>query len=213
VVLGSFASSISMQSGAPTFGTPEPALVLYSMAALARRLGIPFRSGGSLCASKIPDAQAAFESANTLLPTCLAGVNFVLHTAGWLEGGLAMGYEKFVMDADQAGMMHTLLAGVDLSANGQALDAMREVGPGKHYLGCAHTQANFENAFYRSPLADNNSYEQWEAEGATNMSKRANVMYKKMLSEYVPPPMDPAIDEALLEYIAKRKAESPDSNV
>ena len=115
VVLGSFASSISMQSGAPTFGTPEPALVLYSMAALARRLGIPFRSGGSLCASKIPDAQAAFESANTLLPTCLAGVNFVLHTAGWLEGGLAMGYEKFVMDADQAGMMHTLLAGVDLS--------------------------------------------------------------------------------------------------
>ena len=96
VVLGSFASSISMQSGAPTFGTPEPALVLYSMAALARRLGIPFRSGGSLCASKIPDAQAAFESANTLLPTCLAGVNFVLHTAGWLEGGLSMGYEKFV---------------------------------------------------------------------------------------------------------------------
>src|SRR5277367_1706799 len=212
VVLGSFASSISMQSGAPTFGTPEPALVLYSMAALARRLGIPFRSGGSLCASKIPDAQAAFESANTLLPTCLAGVNFVLHTAGWLEGGLAMGYEKFVMDADQAGMMHTLLAGVDLSPNGQAIDAMREVGPGKHFLGCAHTQANFENAFYRSPLADNNSYEQWEAEGSSDMTRRANVMWKKMLAEYVPPPMDPAIDEALLDYIARRKAETPDSN-
>ncbi len=111
VVMGSFASSISMQSGAPTFGTPEPALVLYTMAALARRLGVPFRSGGSLCASKVPDAQAAFESAQTLLPTCLAGVNFVLHTAGWLEGGLAMGYEKFMMDVDQAGMMHTLLAG------------------------------------------------------------------------------------------------------
>jgi trimethylamine--corrinoid protein Co-methyltransferase len=213
VVLGSFASSISMQSGAPTFGTPEPALVLYCMAALARRLGIPFRSGGSLCASKIPDAQAAFESANTLVPTCLAGVNFVLHTAGWLEGGLAMGYEKFVMDADQAGMMHTLLAGVDLSPNGQALDAMHEVGPGKHFLGCAHTQANFENAFYRSPLADNNSYEQWEAEGAPDMAKRANGLWKKQLEEYVPPPMDPAIDEALLDYIAKRKAESPDSNV
>ena len=213
VVLGSFASSISMQSGAPTFGTPEPALVLYSMAALARRLGIPFRSGGSLCASKIPDAQAAFESANTLLPTCLAGVNFVLHTAGWLEGGLSMGYEKFVMDADQAGMMHTLLAGVDLSPNGQALDAMREVGPGKHFLGCAHTQANFENAFYRSPLADNNSYEQWEAEGATNMSKRANGLWKKMLAEYVAPPMDSSIDEALLDYMARRKASFPDSNV
>src|SRR5471030_1938777 len=134
------------------------------MEALARRLGIPFRSGVSLCASKIPDAQAAFESANTLLPTCLAGVNFVLHTAGWLEGGLAMGYEKFVMDADQAGMMHKLLEGVDLSDNGQAMDAIREVGPGKHFLGCAHTQANFETAFYRSSLADNNSFEPWDAD-------------------------------------------------
>jgi trimethylamine--corrinoid protein Co-methyltransferase len=213
VVLGSFASSVSMQSGAPTFGTPEPELVLYSMAALARRLGVPFRSGGSLCASKIPDAQAAFESANTLLPSCLAGVNFMLHVAGWLEGGLAMGYEKFVMDVDQAGMMHTLLAGVDLSPNGQALDAIREVGPGKHFLGCAHTQANFENAFYRSPLADNNSYEQWEAEGATDMAKRANALWKKQLAEYVEPPMDPAIDEALLDYIARRKASFPDSMV
>ncbi|HUX74288.1 MAG TPA: trimethylamine methyltransferase family protein [Steroidobacteraceae bacterium] len=213
VVLGSFASSISMQSGAPTFGTPEPALVLYAMAALARRLGVPFRSGGSLCASKIPDAQAAFESANTLVPTCLAGVNFVLHTAGWLEGGLAMGYEKFVMDADQAGMMHTLLAGVDLSANGQALEAIREVGPGKHFLGCGHTQANFENAFYRSPLADNNSYEQWDAEGAKDMAQRANALWKKQLAEYVAPPMDPAIDEALNDYMARRKASFADSNV
>jgi trimethylamine--corrinoid protein Co-methyltransferase len=213
MVLGSFASSVSMQSGAPTFGTPEPALVLYTMAALARRLGVPFRSGGSLCASKIPDAQAAFESANTLLPSCLAGVNFMLHVAGWLEGGLAMGYEKFVMDADQAGMMHTLLAGIDMSPNGQALDALREVGPGKHFLGCAHTQANFETAFYRSPLADNNSYEQWEAEGATDMAKRANTLWKKQLAEYVPPAIDPAIDEALLEYMARKKASVPDSMV
>src|ERR1700680_5277068 len=119
VIFGSFASSISMQSGAPTFGTPEPALVLYIMAALARRLGVPFRSGGGLRASKISAAQAAFESANTLLPTCLAGVNFVLHVAGWLEGGLAMGYEKFVMDVDQGGMMRTFLLGVELADNGQ----------------------------------------------------------------------------------------------
>ena len=213
MVLGSFASSLSMQSGAPTFGTPEPALVLYIMAALARRLGVPFRSGGGLCASKIPDAQAAFESAQTLLPTCLGGVNFVLHTAGWLEGGLAMGYEKFVMDVDQAGMMHTLLEGVDLSENGQAMDAIREVGPGKHFLGCAHTQANFENAFYRSPLADNNSFEQWDAEGAQDMAKRANTMWKKQLAEYVEPPLDPAIDEALIDYMNRRKAAFPDSMV
>ncbi|MBS0580883.1 MAG: trimethylamine methyltransferase family protein [Proteobacteria bacterium] len=213
VVMGSFASSLSMQSGAPTFGTPEPALVLYVMAALARRLGVPFRSGGSLCASKIPDAQAAFESANTLIPTCLGGVNFVLHTAGWLEGGLAMGYEKFVLDADQAGMMHTLLAGVDLTENGQALDAIREVGPGKHFLGCAHTQANFQTAFYRSPLADNNSVEQWEAEGAKDSIARANALWKKQLAEYEAPPLDPAVDEALLDYMNRRKASFPDSNV
>lgn len=213
VVFGSFASSISMQSGAPTFGTPEPALVLYVMAALARRLGVPFRSGGGLCGSKLPDAQAAFEAAQTLLPTCLAGVNFVLHTAGWLEGGLAMGYEKFMMDADQAGMMHTLLAGVDLTPNGQAMDAIAEVGPGNHFLGCAHTQANFESAFYRSPLADNNSYEQWLAEGSLDMAQRANVQWKKQLEEYVSPPLDAAVDDALLDFIGRRKAATPDSNV
>ncbi len=213
VVLGSFASSVSMQSGAPTFGTPEPALVLYVMAALARRLGVPFRSGGGLCGSKIADAQAASESANTMLPTCLGGVNFVLHTAGWLEGGLSMGYEKFIMDCDQAGMMHTLLAGVDMSENGQAMDAIREVGPGKHFLGCAHTQANFETAFYRSPITDNNSFEQWEAEGGLDLSARANALWKKQLAEYEAPPLDPAADEAVLDYVNRRKASFADSNV
>jgi trimethylamine--corrinoid protein Co-methyltransferase len=213
VVFGSFAASVSMQSGAPTFGTPEPALVLYVMASLARRLGVPFRSGGGLCGSKISDAQAAFEAANTLLPTCLAGVNFVLHTAGWLEGGLSMGYEKFVMDADQAGMMHTLLAGVDMSDNGQAMSALKEVGPGKHFLGCDHTQANFESAFYRSPLTDNNSFEQWEAEGSKDMTARANTYWKRQLAEYEAPALDPAIDEALIEYMHKRKSSFADSNV
>jgi trimethylamine--corrinoid protein Co-methyltransferase len=213
VVLGSFASSISMQSGAPTFGTPEPALVLYVMAALARRLGVPFRSGGSLCGSKIADAQAAFEAANTLLPTCLGGVNFVLHTAGWLEGGLSMGYEKFIMDVDQAGMMHTLLAGVDLSENGQAMDAIREVGPGKHFLGCAHTQANFESAFYRSSITDNNSFEQWEAEGSQDLAQRSNTRWKRLLAEYEAPAIDPAIDESICDYIARRKASFADSNI
>ena len=211
VVLGSFASSLSMQSGAPTFGSPEPALVLYAMAALARRLGVPFRSGGALCGSKIADAQAAYESANTLIPTCLGGVNFVLHTAGWLEGGLSMGYEKFVMDVDQAGMMHTLMAGIDLSENGQAMDAIREVGPGKHFLGCAHTQANFETAFYRSPIADNNSYEQWEAEGSQDLAQRANASWKKQLAAYEAPPLDPAVDEALLDFMNRRKASFADS--
>ena len=165
VVLGSFASSMSMQSGAPTFGTPEPSLVLYVMAALARRLGVPFRSGGNLCASKIPDAQAAYESAATFSATILGGVNFVLHAAGWLEGGLAVGYEKFILDADQCGMAAVFVNGVDLSENGQALDAILTNEPGQHFLGTAHTLANFENAFYRSEIADNNSFEQWQEDG------------------------------------------------
>lgn len=213
VVMGSFASSISMQSGAPTFGTPEPALVLYIMAALARRLGVPFRSGGGFCGAKVPDAQAATEAANTLLPTAMAGVNFALHTAGWMEGGLAMGYEKFVMDTDLAGMMEVMLKGVDLSENGQAMDAIREVGPGNHFLGCAHTQANFKSAFYRSSLADNNSFEQWEVDGSQTQEQRANTLWKKMLAEYQPPELDPVIDQALLDYMQKRKAEFPDSNI
>jgi trimethylamine--corrinoid protein Co-methyltransferase len=202
-----------MQSGAPTFGTPEPALVLYILAACARRLGVPFRSGGSLCASKIPDAQAAYESANTLQPTILAGVNFVLHAAGWLEGGLTMGYEKFVMDLDQCGMMAAFARGVDLTPNGQALDAIIENGPGQHFLGTAHTLANFESAFFRSSIADNNSYEQWEAEGALDATNRANVIWKKMLAEYEPPPIDEAVDEELREWVERQKASFPDSNV
>jgi len=213
VVFGVFASSISMQSGAPTFGTPEPSLVLIAAAQLARRLGLPFRTGGSLCASKIPDAQAAYESAQTLLPTLLAGTNFVLHGAGWLEGGLASGYEKFVMDADQLGMMQVLVGGIDLSENGQALDAIREVGPGSHFLGCAHTQANFESAFYRSTIADNNSFEQWESEGSLDAAQRANKLWKRMLADYEAPPIDPGVDEALQEFIAKKKAAEPDSYV
>ena len=213
VIFGVFASSISMQSGAPTFGTPEPTLVSFACGQLARRLGIPYRTGGSLCGSKTADAQAAYESAHTLLPTLLANTNFVLHGAGWLEGGLASGYEKFVMDADQLAMMQVLAKGVDLSENGQALDAIREVGPGSHFLGCAHTQANFETAFYRSTIADNNSFEQWEAEGRQDAAQRANKLYKRMLAEYEAPALDPAIDEALNAFMAKKKAAVPDSNV
>ena len=210
VVFGSFASAVSMQSGAPTFGTPEPSLVLYGAGQLARRLGVPFRSGGGLCGSKIPDAQAAYESANTLQTAALAGVNFMLHAAGWLEGGLSMGYEKFILDADQANMIAVLLKGVDMSENGQAMDALREVGPGSHFLGAAHTQANFKTAFYRSTVADNNSFEQWQQDGALDAAQRANGIWKRMLQEYEAPPLDPAIDEALVEFIQRRKSQFED---
>ncbi len=202
---------MSMQSGAPTFGTPEPALVLYGMAQIARRLGLPFRSGGSLCGAKTADAQAAHESSQTLLPTMLAGVNFVLHSAGWLEGGLASSYEKFVIDADQLGMMQVMAQGYDFSETGQAMDAIREVGPGSHFLGCAHTRANFETAFYRSTTADNNSFEQWDAEGGLSTAQRANKLWKKMLETYEAPALDPAIDEALQDFMARKKASMPDA--
>ncbi|MBT3746866.1 MAG: trimethylamine methyltransferase, partial [Actinobacteria bacterium] len=211
VVFGSFASSMSMQTGAPTFGTPEPALVLFTIGALARRLGVPFRSGGSLCGSKIPDAQAAAESMATLLPSLLGGVNFMLHSAGWLEGGLSMGYEKFIIDADQCGLMSKLVAGVDLSENGQAMDAIREVGPGQHFLGAAHTYANFETAFARSEIANNDSYEQWEEDGSLDAAQRANALWKKQLAEYEAPALDTSIDEALLDFMGRRKEEIPDS--
>jgi trimethylamine--corrinoid protein Co-methyltransferase len=212
VVFGSFASSMSMQSGAPTFGTPEPALVLFALAACARRLGVPFRSGGSLTASKVADAQAAYESANTLQPTILGGVNFVLHAAGWLEGGLAMGYEKFVLDLDQCGQVHAFAKGMDLSENGQALEPIIENGPGQHFLGTAHTLANFETAFYRSSVADNNSFEQWELDGSLDANMRANAIWKRMLTEYEEPAIDGAKDEELREWIDRKKASFPDSN-
>ena len=213
VIFGSFASSMSMQSGAPTFGTPEPQLVLFMMAALARRLGVPFRSGGNFTASKLPDYQAAYESAISFLATLQAGVNFNLHTAGWLEGGLTLGYEKFMLDEDQASMAAAYIGGVSIDENGLALDAMLDNGPGQHFLGHPHTLANFENAFWRSHLSDNNSFEQWQSEGSLDAAARANRAWKRRLAEYVPPPLDEAKDEELCEWIDRRKADLADSDV
>jgi trimethylamine--corrinoid protein Co-methyltransferase len=212
VIFGSFASSMSMQTGAPTFGTPEPAKVLYGCAKMARRLGVPFRSGGSLTGSKSADAQAAYESTHTILPTIMGGTNFVLHAAGWMEGGLVADYAKLLLDADQLTMMPKLVNGIDLSENGQAMDALRETGPGQHFLGSAHTQANFEDAFWRSQMADNTTYEQWSSEGSVESSARARKRAGEMLAAYEPPAIDPAVDEALRAFIDKRMEELPDTD-
>ena len=211
VIMGAFVTSIDMNSGAPTFGTPEASKILYGAGQLARRLGLPFRSGGGLCGSKLPDAQAAYESANTLNATLLGGVNFCLHSAGWLEGGLVSSPEKLVMDADQLGALHSLASGVDVSEDAQALDAIEEVGPGGHYLGCAHTQRNFQSAFWRSNVLDYRPYETWAEDGEKDCFAFAHERVEKLLSDYQQPPLDPAIDEALLAYIAKRKASEKDS--
>ncbi len=211
VIFGAFVTSIDMNSGAPTFGTPEAAHITYGAGQLARRLGLPYRSGGGFCGSKLPDAQAGYESANSLNMALLAGVNFMLHACGWLEGGLVSSYEKFVLDADQLGCLHQLAKGISLDANGQGMDAIREVGPGGHYLGCAHTQANFKSAFWRTEVLDYKPFETWEEEGGRDSATLAAARVKKMLGDYQQPAIDPGVNEALAEYVAKKKASMPDA--
>ncbi|MGV8952661.1 MAG: trimethylamine methyltransferase family protein [Cypionkella sp.] len=211
VIAGAFVTSIDMNSGAPTFGTPEAAHITYGAGQLVRRLGLPYRSAGSFCGSKLPDAQAAYETSNSLNMGLLAGVNFMLHACGWLEGGLVSSFEKFVMDADQLGTLHHLAQGVMMDTNGQAMDAIREVGPGGHYLGCEHTQANFKTAFWRSDLFDYKPFETWAEEGARDTQTLASERVKKMLGDYVAPSIDESVRESIDEYVAKKKASMPDA--
>ena len=211
VIFGAFVTSIDMNSGAPTFGTPEAAQITYGAGQLARRLRLPFRSAGSFCGSKLPDAQAAYETANTLNNGLLAGVNFMLHACGWLEGGLVASYEKFVMDADQLGALHKMAAGVAIDESAQAMDALREVGPGGHYLGCAHTQAHFKTAFWRSELFDYKPFETWIEEGGRDTLALASERVRKLLAGYEQPAIDPATAEALDAFVAAKKDSMPDS--
>ena len=211
VIYGAFVSSIDMNSGAPTFGTPEASLVTYGAGQLARRMGVPFRSAGSFCGSKLPDAQAAYETANSLNMGLMAGVNFMLHSCGWMEGGLVASFEKFVMDADQLGVLHGLAAGIEMDANAQAMDAIREVGPGGHYLGCAHTQANFKSAFWRSDVLDYKPFETWVDEGSQDTLALATNRVAKLIAEYQQPAMDPAVLEALDSFVAQKKLAAPDA--
>ncbi|KPU84068.1 trimethylamine methyltransferase [Marinosulfonomonas sp. PRT-SC04] len=213
VIFGCFVTSIDMNSGAPTFGTPEATQILNGAGQLARRLNLPFRSGGGLCGSKLPDAQAAYETAHTHTAALFGGVNFMLHACGWLEGGLVASFEKFVMDADQLGILHRLAAGVANDENAQAMDAIREVGPGGHFLGCEHTQENFKEAFWRTDLLDYKPFETWDEEGAQDTQALAKKRVTKLLNDYQQPALDPAIAAALDEYIKAKKASMPDSLV
>jgi len=211
VIFGAFVTSIDMNSGAPTFGTPEASQITYGAGQLARRLGLPFRSSGGFTGAKLPDAQAGYETANSLNMGLMSGVNFMLHACGWLEGGLVASFEKFVMDADQLGTLHHMAQGVDPSENGQAMDAIREVGPGGHYLGCAHTQANFKSAFWRTQVLDYKPFETWAEEGARDTQALAADRVRALLASYQQPTMDPAIAEALDAYVRRRKDSMPDA--
>jgi trimethylamine--corrinoid protein Co-methyltransferase len=213
IIFGTFVTSIDMNSGAPTFGTPEASQILYGAGQLARRMNLPFRSGGGLCGSKLPDAQAAYETANTLNAALLGGVNFMLHSCGWLEGGLVASFEKFIMDADHLGTLQKMGLGVSADENGQAMDAIREVGPSGHYLGCDHTQRNFKSAFWRSNLFDYKPFETWYEEGARDTYSLAADRVAYQLASYQQPPLDPEILAALEKYVADKKAAMPDAFV
>ena len=209
-VLGNFLSSMNLRSGAPTFGMPEPVMSNYIVGQLARRLGLPLRCGGALTSSKLADAQAAYESSDSMHSTALAGSHFTLHAAGWLEGGLCTGFEKLVMDADRLGAYQVLLDGLPLDIDTLARDAYGEVAPGGHFLGSSHTLEHYKTAFFEAQLSDSENVENWEERGSEDMQQRAFKRWNKLLDSYIPPPMDSALDDALKEFVAKRKAELPD---
>lgn len=211
VVFGNFLSSMALRSGSPTFGTPEPAIGSLVIGQLARRLGLPLRVSGNFTTSKLPDAQAANEGTMSMLAAVQSGGNFILHSAGFLDGLLSMSYEKFVMDTDLCGALHTYLDGIKIDDNALAFDAFKEVGPGNHFFGCAHTLANYETAFWDSAIADNQPYETWRENGSADAALRANQRWKKVLADYEAPLLDQSIDEALTDFVQQKKSAMEDA--
>jgi trimethylamine--corrinoid protein Co-methyltransferase len=209
-IYGNFLSSMALRSGSPTFGTPEPALGSLVVGQLARRVGLPLRCSGAFTSSKIPDGQAMTESAVSMQAALLCGANFILHSAGWLEGGLAMGYEKFMMDLDLCGAAHTYLKGFSLDEDQFAIDGFVELGPGKHFFSAQHTLRHYETAFYEPALSDSSSFEQWRDNGELRTEQRAAALCQASLAEYAAPPIDEAVDAALIDFVARRKASMPD---
>jgi trimethylamine---corrinoid protein Co-methyltransferase len=211
VIFGNFLSSTQLKTGSPTFGTPEPAIGSMVIGQIARRLNLPLRCSGNFSTSKLPDAQAMTEGTMSMLAAVHCGANFILHSAGFLDGLLSMSYEKFMLDADLCGALHTYLDGVKIDENQLAECAFAEVGPGNHFFGSAHTLANYETAYWDSETADNSPFEQWELAGSDDAATRANRLWKERLREYEAPPLDEGVDEALKDFIARKKDAMPDA--
>jgi trimethylamine--corrinoid protein Co-methyltransferase len=207
VIYGGFTTNIDMQTGSPAFGSPEGALALFAGAQLARFYGLPYRGSGSLNNSKLPDAQASYETQMTLWPAILAHANLIHHSVGWLEAGLVFSLEKFMLDLEGLLMMARLLDGIEVSDETLALESMAEVGPGGHHLGTAHTMARFRREFYLPLISDRQNYEAWVEQGALDASQRAHRLWQELLAGYEAPPLDLGIQEALWEYVARRKLE------
>lgn len=210
VIFGSFLAAVSMKSGAPMAGTSELALMNLMIGQLARRYRLPWRSSGLLTGSKVCDAQAAYESAFNMMPIMLAGANYVMHCAGWTEAGLTASFAKFMLDAEQMEMLYKLWQGPRFEDFDEALATVREVGAGGHFLGTAHTQAHFKDAFFMAELFDNNSFEQWLADGAKEAPARGLEAARRALDAYVAPPLDPSVEEGLRDFVARREWELPE---
>ena len=210
VIFGSFLSNIDMQSGSPTFGTPESGIGLLCTGQIARHFGLPFRSGGGLSSSQTADAQAGYESLMTLMPTFLAGTNWVMHTAGWLDGGLVASFEKFVVDCQIAEMLQHEFTPLEIDEGSLGFDAHQEVGHGGHFLGSMHTMERFRTCFYRPFLSSSDNYEKWMRTGALDANARAGTIWRKWLEDYEQPPLDDAIRAELEDYVARRRHELGD---
>ena len=211
VVLGSFHTTMNLKSGALTFGSPEANLATMALAQLGRRLGVPVRSGGGqITSSNAADGQAMQDSASAMWATVLSGTHQVWHAAGWLEGGLTMSYEKFVMDLDHCGMMLRLIQGIETDPESMGRDAYLEAGPGRNFLSTGHTLRHFATANYPSELPEAGPYETWMESGAPTLEQRANARWKAMLAAYEAPPVDPGVEEAIDDFVARRKSAMPD---
>ncbi len=210
VVFGSFLSNTDMQSGSPAFGTPESAVGLFCTGQIARHYNLPFRSGGSLTSSQVVDAQAGYESMMTLWPTFLAGTNFVMHSAGWLESALVSCYEKFVTDIETLRMMYEVFKPLEINEETLAYSAHQEVGQGGHFLGAVHTLERFRECFYRPIVSSTENYERWSRNGGNDTAARANEVWKKKLEEYEEPAMEPDLMAELKAYVDRRRTELGD---
>ncbi|MEM7529244.1 MAG: trimethylamine methyltransferase family protein [Pseudomonadota bacterium] len=208
-IYGHYLSTVSMASGAPMAGTPEISLMNFAIGQMARFYGVPWRTSNTLGGAKTLDAQAGYESATTLMAVLMAGANYIWHSAGWNEGGMHCSVAKFIVDAEQCAMGYRMAQGIQWADFDEALEAVRDIGPGGHYLGHPHTLEKFQQAFFMPKLLDNNAIEQWQAEGALDTTARALARAEALLAEYEEPALDAAIDEALLDYIARREREIP----
>src|SRR5689334_21996128 len=210
VVFGSFLSNTDMQSGSPSFGTPESAIGLLCTGQIARHFGLPFRSGGGLTASQTPDVQGAYEALMTLLPTFLAGTNFVMHSAGWLEGGLVSCYEKFIVDIELLRMLRHEFTPLEIDEESLAFGAHEEVGSGGHFLGAMHTLERFRECFYRPLLSSTENFDRWTRNGGQDAAERAAKIWRDTLEAYEEPPIDDGVRTQLQEFVARRRAELGD---